>query len=56
MIQGVNKVVDLAKEGDGEAIEWLIKLIQDRIYALNIIAGIGFFTVNLPIVYGKIET
>lgn len=36
MEQGINKVVDLAKEGDGEAIEWLIKLIQDRIYALAI--------------------
>ncbi|MCP3932335.1 MAG: RNA polymerase sigma factor [Bacteroidetes bacterium] len=36
MEQGINKVVDLAKEGDVEAIEWLIKLIQDRIYALAI--------------------
>ena len=36
MEQDVNKVVDRGREGDAEAIEWLIKFIQDRIFALAI--------------------
>ncbi len=31
-----NKAINLAREGDGDAIEWLIKSIQDRVYALAI--------------------
>ena len=36
MEQNINKMVDLAKEGNADAIEWLIKQMQDPIYALAV--------------------
>lgn len=34
MVKEIDQMVELAKEGDGDAVEWLIRQIQDRVYAL----------------------